>query len=254
MSIFIVVLFLALIVVLLKNWPTSMELEQVSKPLVQLRNEYEYFHHQLGGIGLLAAAVVGFGSYLLLPMLVDYRLSLIADKEYTFKPAHDSFGGVGFLLGLLSGGLVSVVWGKYQLKDKWPEYIAFVGVRPAGKKYTLLFMKYGFVLMIVLVGAFTIHSTDHFLTFTKDSILVKKLLPPAVKTYSYDQIKEIRHVQRLEVPNGSLIQDPHTVIVFSDDNSWNFGNQDLEPSPEEKEFVPWLLRKTGKSLVELDAE
>lgn len=254
MSVFIVVLFLALVVVLLKNWPTSKELDQVYKPYVQLRNEYEYFYHQLGGIGLLAAAVVGFGSYFLLPVLIDYRLSLIADKEYTFKPAKDGFGMVGFLLGLLAGGMVSVVWGKYQLKEKWPEYIAFIGVRPSAKKYTPLFIKYGFVLMIVFVGAFTIHSTDHFLTFTKDSIVVKKLLPPAVKTYNYDQIKEIRHVQHLEAPNGNIIHAPHTVIVFSDGNSWNFNSQDLEPSPEEKEFVPWLLRKTGKSLVELDRE
>lgn len=252
MSFAIAAVFLLCIVLLFLVFPHHRDLQRVTKPFYQLHIEHVPVHVRLGACFLASGVLIGFIAYLLLPWLSMYRLSFIPNKLYTFRPADSMAGTAGIFIGLFFGVLLSLAYGRFVLKDRWPEYIVYQSMR--FKSLSPALLKYTVVLLGGLACAATLAATDHFITFTANSIEVKPTFSPFVSSYTYDQLDEIRQVETVTTFTGKIKYDPHAVLLFTDERSWNFRSEGLSPRPEEKEFIPWLLRRTGKKLVQLESE
>ncbi|WP_276484474.1 hypothetical protein [Paraflavitalea pollutisoli] len=252
MSFVIFAVFAVSVVLLFRLFRLPRNGQAVYKPLYELHLQHQSVHYRLVGVGLLAGAVAGLGSYLLLPAICDLRLSYIPQKEYTFRPAAGAFRTAAIFLGLYIGTLVALYWGKRRLKDKWAEYLVYQSLRYKGLSPAPL--KVSVIVLGLLAGAASLAATDHFIAFTTDSIVVKSTFSPRVHRYTYDQLEEIRQVETFTSFTGTVVYDPHAVLLFTDERNWNFRSEGLSPRPEEKEFIPWLLRRTGKKLVQLEAE
>lgn len=132
MSFVIFAVFAVLIVILFRLFPTGRAMRRITKPLYELHMEHAAVHFQLGGVFFLGGGLAGFLVYFLVPFAGDYRLSLINDKLYTFKPGDGMASMAAVFFGLFFGSLALLFWGKRTMKHKWPEYLVYQSLQYKG--------------------------------------------------------------------------------------------------------------------------
>jgi len=170
---------------------------------------------------LLVASIVTFLLYKLLPWLLDYKLSFIAGGILIVKSGEED---VRLVTSLFSGLFVAVIAMfmliKRQLKEDYPEYLAFLSHRY--RRFDAVVMaEYAMGVYAVAIAALIIVFFGHYTAFGQQEIKIGRPFNLDTKTYKYSDVVSVKEVERLYAPNGNIVDDPHYIIEFSDGDKWN---------------------------------
>ena len=190
-----------------------------SKNFVALKIQYAGYYIKYQGVFLLVASIVTFLIYKLLPWLLDYKLSFIAGGILIVKSGENMCLVTSLFSGLFVAVIAMFMLIKRQLKEDYPEYLAFLSRRY--RFDAVVITKYTMGVYAVAIAALIIVFFGHYTVFGQQEIKISRPFHLDTKTYKYSDVVSVKEVERLYAPNGNIVDDPHYIIEFSDEGKWN---------------------------------
>ncbi len=233
-----------------KLLPISNAKYKTDKPIEELRTKYLKFDFKQIGLLVILSFVFIYGLFVLFSGLINFKFSFFSESTIVVKPYPEMIFLVSAFSGLLLSSLVSLSTSRYLLKDDWAEYLAYNNLKYrfnyiAASKY--VFKGFGLVTGLLVIMFFDWHSA-----FGPKEIQLNGLLSLGTKTYLYEDITELKDVEKLIAPNGDIVNDPHYLIKFKDGKKWNSRNNGFADYMADSKIMDLALSKTNLKLIEVE--
>jgi hypothetical protein len=248
---FLVVLLLIVFYKLFeKIFPVSKAAYTTNKNFAALKIEYVGFDFKQQGLFILITIVTGFLLFKVLQWLLDFRLSFVADQVIMVKPDANMCIVIALFSAMLLGTLISFMLGKRQLKEAWPEYLAYLNLKY--KFNAIKVIKYTIGFIAVMVTLLIMSLFDNYSAFGQQQIQINPPLSLGQRSYKYSDIVRIKDVERLYAPNGNVVDDPHYIIEFADGRNWNSRDNGFENHDQNKGIIELIRSKTGLEPIKME--
>lgn len=223
---------------------------QTDRSIDDLRKKYK--STDLKYLGLFAFLTIGFTVliYFLFKGIVLLKMSMISDALIVVAPYPEMVFAVSFFSGMLSSSIAMSVISKQQLKDDWEEYQAYNNLK---YKYNYAKVtKYGLRVFAIIVLVLNIGVLDWYSAFGQNEIEVNGMLSIGTTKYMYNDIRQIKQVERIKAPSGEIRREPHFIIEFSNGKNWNSRENGFVNDRLNNEILEMVIAKTHLELIALE--
>jgi hypothetical protein len=233
-----------------KYFPANKSKYQSLKSLRELRQEFWIFDFLILFLFFVLTPIFVYLTYQLFGVISDLRFSKFVNDGFLFLPDQMMWLIPAIFSGLGLAGFVFIVIQKPLLKEKYYDYTAYYN------------MKYGFdadkaskfliKFLLVLVTCFFILAINNYAHFGNEKIQISNFFQLSEYEYEYDDIVEIKSIEKLYAPNGNVVSDNHFVIDFTNKNKWSSRHGGNSNHVRDEELINHILNKTGYELTYLE--
>lgn len=216
----------------------------------KLKEKYKRFDAIQLGIQFATAAGLFFAFKRAFSTIANLMQPSIDDVIILVKPFSGMILTLSLFCAILISTLLSLAIVKAQLKDDWSEYLAYLNL-----KYKFNYVrvsKYVIPIFALATVSLAVGVLDFYTVFGKDHIKTNGLLSLGTTTYSYEDVVEVKEVEKLIAPNGNVVVDPHYVIEFNNGENWNSRENGFANYSQDSQIIDLVLSKTDLTLIVLE--
>lgn len=155
-----------------------------------------------------------------------------------------------FASGLFAAAIATFMLVKRQLKEDYPEYLAYFSRRYIFDAVAIL--KYTMVVYEVAIAALISVFFGHYSAFGKQEIKIGRPFNLDTKTYKYSDVVSVKEVERLYAFDGYIVDDPHYIIEFSDGVKWNSRDDGFETYQLNRNVINLIKANTHLEPVKME--
>ena len=199
---------------------------------------------------LLLVVTIGLAS--VLDFLSNWSIQNDREIIYIIKPEMGTWIGMAMIstLGYSVFVLFKIV--KWTFKSKETDYWVYYN-RKYGFKATG-FLKYVGILSLTVGSIWICLNLNSYAKFKEDRIEMKKFGSIKEVEYEYSSISKIIHYQNITAPNGNVVERPHYMIVFNENQKWRTIDEFRTPKHSDEQIIKLIKEKTGLVIEEHEIE
>jgi hypothetical protein len=104
---------------------------------------------------------------------------------------------------------------------------------------------------VLVVGSLVFFnvSVRSFARFTGSGIEIGRLVPPGRRFYEYERVRSVEHCESFRAPIGSIVRQPHYVIVFDDGTTWSSNGVQNPPQEVAEGIARLVAQRSGRTVI-----
>ena len=149
--------------------------------------------------------------------------------------------------GMLCASICIFLISMVKLEENWYEFLAFLNMF-YNQKFNFNYIKisrYLFVFLVIIIGIFNTMLFDCYTSFEKNNIKINEILSFGAETYRYNQVKEIRSIEKFKAPNGNIKNVAYFTIIYDDGYKWSSRNKGLKDEAQNEKIINLVSNKSG---------
>jgi hypothetical protein len=241
------VLSIQLMRFLARRFPAEVSPSERTIPFDELRREYWKWELAAVGVFVASTCVIGLLVFWLLRTYADSRAIALAPSPYALLPADIVWLLPSMLIGALCAALPATLFLRFALSDRYARYLTY-SKRRFGfdvKRWELPF----YALLGVVCAAFVGLGLDFYVVFGENAVTLNDFWSLGVRTYPYSEVRQIRVSDKMEAPNGNVVDRWTVVVEFADGHRWS-SRWDPSGSGESRlrEIAAFIERRSDRKL------
>jgi hypothetical protein len=87
-----------------------------------------------------------------------------------------------------------------------------------------------------------------FARFTGSVVEIGRAVPPGKSFYEYTRVRSVEHRESFRAPIGTIVRQPHCVIVFDDGTTWSSNGVQNPPQEVAERIARLVAQRSGRTV------